>query len=97
MRTRQTIAQTIASYSRMSECERRKLTRRCEEALAAATALRANSDELDQQTVGFYIDVWTTFVLKGCGDTLPAFANIGVAIARELRQALTTDELLNDR
>ena len=51
---------------------------------------------LDQQTVDFYIDVWTSFVLKGCNDGLPAFANISVHMARELRHALTTDELLND-
>jgi hypothetical protein len=93
MRTRQTIAQGIADHSRMSEGERRKLALRCEEALAAAAALRAPSDELDQRTIDFYIDVWTTFVLKGCNDPLPAFANIGVQLARELRHALTTGEL----
>jgi hypothetical protein len=96
MKKRQTIAQAIAAHSRISEGERRKLALRCEEALAAATALRTHPDELDQQTIHFYIDVWTTFVLKGCNDALPAFANIGVQLARELRYALTTGELFND-
>jgi hypothetical protein len=93
MRTRQTIAQAIAACSRMSESERRKFALRCEEALAAATALRAPSDQLDQRTIDFYIDVWITFVLKGCNNSLPAFANIGVQLARDLRHALTAGEL----
>jgi hypothetical protein len=96
MRTRQTIAQAIAAYSRMSKSERRKFALRCEEALAAAIALRVHSGELEQRTIDFYIDVWTAFVLKGCNDALRAFANIGVQLARELRRALTTNEVFSD-
>jgi hypothetical protein len=65
MRTRQTVAHAIATYSQMPEGERRKLELRCEEAPAAVIALRTHSDQLDQQTVDFYIDAWTPLPRNG--------------------------------